>query len=61
MHVYSRNKLNRKAAAFCVVAPYNMVEIYMRFGGSYCFHHEDDKWHSVLMRILLGPDYGDKL
>jgi hypothetical protein len=30
-------------AVFWIVAPCNLVEIFQRFGGAYCVHHQGDK------------------
>jgi hypothetical protein len=32
-----------KMAVFSVVAPCSLVEVYRRFRGTCCFHHQDDK------------------
>jgi hypothetical protein len=31
-----------KMAVFCVVSPCNMVDVYRRFRGAYCLHHQGD-------------------
>jgi len=33
-----------KNALFCDVMPYNMVEIYQRFGGIYCLYLQGIRW-----------------
>jgi hypothetical protein len=40
MLIISVKKL--KMAVFWFVAPCSLVEVYRRFGGACCFHHEDD-------------------
>jgi hypothetical protein len=35
--------VSSKMAVYCVVAPCSLVEIYQRFGGPYCLHHQDDE------------------
>jgi len=39
-----------KNALFCDVMPYNMVEIYQRFGGIYCLYLQDTsaKLHNLI-------------
>jgi hypothetical protein len=32
-----------KMIVFWDVAPYSLVEVYRRFGGAYCFHHQGDE------------------
>jgi hypothetical protein len=34
-------QLIMKMAVFCVVAPYSLVEVYRRFGGACCLHHQN--------------------
>jgi hypothetical protein len=41
--------LIKKITVFCVVAPCSLVDVYLRFGGSCCLHHQGD-----------GSDYGGK-
>jgi hypothetical protein len=33
-----------KMAVFWVVAPCGLVEVYRRFRGLYCLHHQGDEW-----------------
>jgi hypothetical protein len=33
-----------KMAVFCVVAPCILVEVYQRFRGTCCLHHQGDEW-----------------
>jgi hypothetical protein len=33
-----------KMAVFCVVAPCSLVEVYQRFSGPCCLHHQGDAW-----------------
>jgi hypothetical protein len=39
----------RKMAVFWVVASCNLVEVYQRFRGPYCLHHQGDGWLVALM------------
>jgi hypothetical protein len=34
--------VSMKMAVFWVVAPYNLVEVYQRFRGPCCLHHQGD-------------------
>jgi hypothetical protein len=34
--------VSTKMAVFWVVAPYSLVEVYQRFGGPCCLHHQGD-------------------
>jgi hypothetical protein len=36
-------ELSTKMAVFWVVAPCSLVEVYQRFRGPYCLHHQDDE------------------
>jgi hypothetical protein len=47
------NMLSLKIAVFWVVAPYSLVEVYQRFRGPCCLHHQGDLWN--VGKLL--PDY----
>jgi hypothetical protein len=36
-----------KMADFWVVAPHSLVEVYRRFRGACCRHHQGDEWESL--------------
>jgi hypothetical protein len=37
--------VSTKMAVFCVVATCSLVEVYQRFGGPFCLHHQGDDTH----------------
>jgi hypothetical protein len=36
--------MSMKMAVFWVVAPCSLVEVYRRFKGAFCLHHESDEY-----------------
>jgi hypothetical protein len=56
---YTGHQCNLKMAVFWVVAPCSLVEVYQRFRGTCCLHHEGDDGSSMYHRNVgkLLPDY----
>jgi hypothetical protein len=46
-----------KVSVFWEVAPSSLVEVYRRFGGSYCLHHQDDEKLMVICNKIYSRKY----
>jgi hypothetical protein len=52
-----------KMAVFWVVAPYSLVEVYQRFRGACCLHHQGDvrRWVRQILYIKIGMYFAPKM
>jgi hypothetical protein len=49
--------VSMKMAVFWVVAPYSLVQVYQRFRGPFCLHHQGD---APMMEVFTRPRHNDR-